>query len=349
MPYKDQEIGENATVVQQLDEAGAVLVAKLTLGALAMGDVWYGGVTRNPWNLEQGSSGSSAGSASAVAAGLVPFAIGTETLGSIVSPSTRCGTTGLRPTFGRVSRAGGMALSWSMDKVGPIARSAKDCALVFEVIRGSDGKDPSVVDAPFNYRQVTEARNLKVGYLAESFQQSRANAFNDSLSLKVLRDMGIELHEVSLPADIPIYPLTIILASEASAAFDALTRSKQDSLMVRQDKGAWPNYFRTSRFIPAVDYVNANRIRTRLIQEMNKLFEEYDVIVAPSFGGQLVLTNLTGHPCLVMPNGFNDRGSPTSISFIGKMMGEAELIALGEAFQAATDHDDRHPEMFTSN
>ena len=346
MPYKDQRLEMTATVVEKLDAAGAVLVAKLTLGALAMGDVWFGGVTRNPWNLNQGSSGSSAGSASAVAAGLVPFAIGTETLGSIVSPSTRCGTTGLRPTFGRVSRHGGMALSWSMDKVGPIARSARDCALVFDVIRGADGKDPSIVEAPFNYKAGVDIKSLRIGYLAEDFSQVRGNRTNDSLALAALRSLGIELHEVKLPAGIPVYPLTVILASEASAAFDALTRSGLDTLMVRQDKSAWPNYFRTSRFIPAADYINANRIRTDLIREMNSVMEDYDVVIAPSFGGQLVLTNLTGHPCLVMPNGFGNNGSPTSISFIGKMMGEASLIALGEAFQAATDHDDRHPAMF---
>jgi Asp-tRNA(Asn)/Glu-tRNA(Gln) amidotransferase A subunit family amidase len=341
MPYKEQEIEATATIVKKLDEAGAVLVGKLTLGALAMGDVWYGGITKNPWNMEQGSSGSSAGSASAVSAGLVPFAIGTETLGSIVSPSTRCGTTGLRPTFGRVSRYGGMALSWSMDKVGPIARSAKDCALVFDVIRGSDQQDPTVVDAPFNYSAKRDFKSLRVGYL-----EGGRNSENDSITLANLREMGVSLTKVELPADIPIYPLTIILASEASAAFDGLTRSGKDSLMVRQDKGAWPNYFRTSRFIPAVDYVNANRIRTRLIREMEDLMEEYDVIVAPSFSGQLVLTNLTGHPCLVLPNGFDENGSPTSISFIGKMMGEASLITLGEAFQAHTGFDDVHPEYF---
>ncbi len=341
MPYKDQEVDVTATVVKKLDEAGAILLGKLTLGALAMGDVWYGGVTRNPWNLEQGSSGSSAGSASAVAAGLVPFAIGTETLGSIVSPSTRCGATGLRPTFGRVSRTGGMALSWSMDKVGPIARSAKDCALVFDVIRGTDQMDPTVVDAPFNYSAARDFKSLRVGYL-----EGGRNNESDSITLATLREMGVELTKVELPADIPIYPLTVILASEASAAFDALTRSGRDSLMVRQDKGAWPNYFRTSRFIPAVDYVNANRIRTKLIQKMEDLMEEFDVIVAPSFSAQLVLTNLTGHPCLVMPNGFNENGSPTSISFIGKMMGEASLITLGEAFQAYTSFDDEHPEYF---
>jgi len=238
MPFKDQEINETATVVRKLDEAGAVLVAKLTLGALAMGDVWYGGVTRNPWNLEQGSSGSSAGSASAVAAGLIPFAIGTETLGSIVSPSTRCGTTGLRPTFGRVSRYGGMALSWSMDKVGPIARSAKDCAMVFDAIRGEDQLDPTVESAPFNYNSTVDVKNLRVGFL-----KGGQTSANDSITLLTLREMGIQPEEVELPGEIPIYPLTIILASEASAAFDELTRSQKDTMMVRQDKGGMAELF----------------------------------------------------------------------------------------------------------
>jgi Asp-tRNA(Asn)/Glu-tRNA(Gln) amidotransferase A subunit family amidase len=238
-----------------------------------------------------------------------------------------------------VSRFGGMALSWSMDKVGPIARSAKDCAMVLDVIRGADGKDPSVVESAFNYEADTDVTKLRVAYI-------ESNAVNDSLVFETLLGLGIKMDKVELPDDIPIYPLTVILASEASAAFDQLTRSGRDTLLVRQDKGAWPNYFRTSRFIPAVDYVNANRIRTRLIHRMNKLMEDYDVLVAPSFSAQLVLTNLTGHPCLVLPNGFTDNGSPTSISFIGKMMGEAKIISLGEAFQRATPHEDQHPDFF---
>lgn len=341
MPYKDQELDQTATVVQKLRDAGAVLVAKLTLGALAMGDVWYGGVTRNPWNTEQGSSGSSAGSASAVSAGLVPFAIGTETLGSIVSPSTRCGTTGLRPTFGRVSRTGGMALSWSMDKVGPITRSATDAAIVFDAIRGIDTGDPSTRASAFNYgsRSLTE---LRIGYMADAFE----GRVQDSITLEEIRSLGLTIDPVTLPEDFPLWAMSIILASESSAAFDELTRSGRDSMMVRQDAGAWPNYFRSARFIPAAEYVNANRIRTRLIRALDEIFKEYDVIIAPSFSRQLVMTNLTGHPCLVLPNGFNDRGSPTSITFLSGYMDEASLITLGEAFQAATDYDDKHPPMF---
>ncbi len=343
MPYRDQTIDDTSTIVEKLEDAGAVLVAKLTLGALAMGDVWYGGVTKNPWNLDQGSSGSSAGSASAVSAGLVPFAIGTETLGSIVSPSTRCGTTGLRPTFGRVSRSGGMALSWSMDKVGPITRSATDAALVFDVIRGTDPDDPTTRASAFNYNAGRDVRTLKVGYLDGAFE---GNA-RDSITLVELRNMGIDLQPVKFPNDFPARAMTIILAAESSGAFDELTRSGQDSLMVRQDRGAWPNYFRSARFIPASEYVNANRIRTKLIRALHEAMEEYDVIVAPSFSNQLVMTNLTGHPCLVLPNGFNENGSPTSITFLANYMDEAALITLGEAYQAATDYDDKHPPMFT--
>jgi len=347
MPYKDQEIAETATVIEKLDEAGAVLIAKLTLGALAMGDIWYGGKTRNPWNLEQGSSGSSAGSAAATAAGLVPFAIGTETWGSIVSPSSRCGVTGLRPTFGRVSRHGAMALSWSMDKIGPIARSAKDCALVFDAIKGADGKDQTVVEAPFNYNANADLKSMKVGYLKSLFDSDYNNKANDSLTLKKFEEIGIELEEVELPDDIPTYAMTIILSTEAAAAFDLLTRSNKDSLLVNQKKNAWPNYFRTARFVSAVDYVNANRIRKQLIEDLNKKLQAYDAILAPSFGGsQLLMTNLTGHPCVVFPNGFNEDGSPTSFSILGNLYGEDKILQLAAAYQSMTETDNKHPEMF---
>lgn len=347
MPFKDQTINTTATVVKKLNDAGAVLVAKLTMGALAMGDIWYDGVTKNPWNLKQGSSGSSAGSASATSAGLVAFAIGTETLGSIVSPSTRCGVTGLRPTFGRVSKHGAMALSWSMDKIGPICRSALDCGMVLNVIRGEDGYDPSVNNAAFNYNGKTDIKKLKVAYLKTLFESKYANRANDSIALNVMRSLGIQLTLIELPSDIPTNALYIILTAEASAAFDELTRSNRDSLLVNQRKQAWPNSFRSARFIPAVDYINANRIRQQLIEKYHALTKEYDVIIAPSFGGnQLLTTNLTGHPCLVMPNGFNNQGSPTSISFLGKLFGEAELVALGRAFQEASGWDEKHPERF---
>ena len=346
MPYKDQYIDQNATVIKKLEEAGAILVAKLTLGALAWGDVWFGGMTRNPWNLEQGSSGSSAGSASAVSAGLVAFAIGTETWGSIVSPSTRCGDTGLRPTFGRVSRTGAMALSWSMDKIGPICRTVEDCAIVFNAIRGSDGVDQTVVDLPFNYQSKIDFTKLRVGYLKSEFEKDSTNAETNEATLDKLKSMGINLIPIELP-DLPIYSMGFILSAEAAAAFDELTLSGRDSLLVRQIKNAWPNVFRASRFVPAVEYIQANRARYQLIQEMAKMLENIDVYVSPSFGPNLLLTNLSGHPCVVLPNGFDEEGSPTSISFMGKLYDEGTLLAFAKAYQDATDFHKKHPPLFS--
>jgi len=348
MAYKDQVINNTATIVSRLEEAGAILVVKLTLGALAMGDVWYGGKTRNPWNLEQGSSGSSAGPGAATAAGLVAFAIGTETLGSIVSPSTRNGVTGLRPTFGRVSRAGGMALSWSMDKPGPMCRTALDCALVLEAIYGPDGIDQAVIDAPYNYDASTKAETLKIGYLRNLFERDYNNRSNDSVTLEVFREMNVQLEPVKLPENLPYNSMRIILAAEASAAFDELTRSGNDDLLVRQDHGAWPNFFRQSRFIPAVEYIQANRARYILIQEMNKIFEKYDAIITPSFGGpQLLATNLSGHPVICIPNGFDQKNSPTSISIIGRLFDEGTILLLARRYQEMTGFDEIHPPMFT--
>jgi Asp-tRNA(Asn)/Glu-tRNA(Gln) amidotransferase A subunit family amidase len=345
VPFKDQVIDEDATVVRRLEEAGAVLVAKLTMGELAMGDVWYGGRTRNPWNYKQGSSGSSAGPAATTAAGLVGFSIGTETLGSIVSPSTRCGTTGLRPTYGRVSRTGAMALSWSMDKIGPICRTVEDCALVFNAIRGTDGKDQALYDAPFNYDPKVDWKKLRIGYLKMDFDSARGNKANNDSVLVVLTRLGAKLIPIELPS-VPVEDLRIILSAEAAAAFDELTRSGKDDSMVRQMKGAWPNSFRSSRFIPAVEYIEANRVRYLLVQEMQKLMKDIDVYVAPSFGGSnLLLTNLTGHPCVVLPNGFTKEGTPTSISFTGKLFGEAKLLAVAKAYQDATGFHLKHPKL----
>ena len=345
-PYRDQVIESDATVIKKLEQAGAVLVAKLTLGALAWGDVWYGGKTRNPWDREQGSSGSSAGSAAATAAGLVPFAIGTETWGSIVSPSTRCGVTGLRPTFGRVSRAGAMALSWSMDKIGPIARSVDDCAIVFDAIRGSDGIDQSVIDWPLRWTPEQDISTIRVGYLKSAFEKEYANKENDLQTLETLRSLGVELIAIELP-EFPVYPLSFILSAAAAAAFDELTRSNRDDLLVRQIKNAWPNVFRAARFIPAVEYIQANRIRYELIQAMQAVFEKVDVYVAPSFGGDNMLrTNLTGHPAVVIPNGFNEKGSPTSISFIGNLFDEGTVMAVARAVQNATRFHRQHPPGF---
>ncbi len=346
-PYKGQVLSETATVVKKLEEAGAVLLVKLTLGALAMGDIWYGGVTKNPWNLKDGSSGSSAGSSSATVAGLVAFAIGTETLGSIVSPSTRCGASGLRPTYGRVSRHGAMALSWSMDKIGPICRSALDGAMVLEVIRGTDGLDHHVRDASFNYSAKTSIKKLKVGYLKTLFDADYPTKANDQKTLDVLRSLGVELIPVELPADIPVDAIRLMLSAEAAAAFDELTRSNRDSLLTDQRKFAWPNTFRTARFIPAVEYINASRIRYQLIQDYYTKTKDFDVIVSPSFGGtQLLTTNLTGHPCVVVPNGFTEKGNPTSISFLGKLFGEAAVVSLAHAYQQASEWEDLVPPLF---
>ena len=342
MPFKEQEFDYDAAVIERLEEAGAVLTAKLTLGALAWGDVWYGEKTRNPWDTSRGSSGSSAGSASAVTAGLLPFAIGTETLGSIVSPSTVCGATGLRPTFGRVSRYGAMALSWSMDKIGPICRSVEDCAIVFNAIYGKDERDPFTFDAPFNYKHEFDAKSLRIGYLQSAFAGQYPFKRQDSLALESLKNLGYELIPIELP---PMPELGIILSAEAAAAFDELTRNGNDDQMVRQIRRAWPNVFRAARFIPAVEYIQANRLRTQLIAQMDQVFQQVDVYVHPSWASSsLGITNYTGHPCVVLPNGFRD-GRPTSISFTGKLFGEAELLRLAKDFQDATNFHKQHPEL----
>jgi Asp-tRNA(Asn)/Glu-tRNA(Gln) amidotransferase A subunit family amidase len=342
MTHKDQILDYNATVVDRLEHAGAVLIAKLTMGALAWGDVWFGGMTKNPWNIEQGSSGSSAGPASATAAGLVGFAIGTETYGSIVSPSTRCGVTGLRPTYGRVSRNG------AMDKIGPICRTVEDCALVFDTIFGPDGKDLTVVDLPFNWNANLEVKKLRVGYFKSAFEVERENKqakANDDAVLDTLRSLGIDLIPIELP-DYPIEAMSFILNAEAAAAFDDLTRFNRDDLLVRQIKNAWPNVFRQARLIPAVEYIQANRMRTIVMEAMVKTMSKVDIFVTPSYGGDvLLLTNLTGHPVVVVPNGFNEKGSPTSISFIGNLYGEAETLSVARAFQDATDFHLKHPKL----
>ena len=343
-PYKDQVLDYNATVVQKLEDAGAILCAKLSMGALAWGDVWFGGKTRNPWDPSSGSSGSSAGSASAVAAGLLPFAIGTETLGSIVSPSTVCGTTGLRPTFGRVSKYGAMALSWSMDKIGPICRSAEDCTAVFAAIAGVDGKDLSLIEAPFRYaNQLANPKLIKVGYHKSAFDRNYPFKQQDSMALATLEELGYELTPVELPK---MPDIGMILSVEAAAAFDELTRSGKDDELVRQIRNAWPNVFRAARFVPAVEYIQANRLRTKLKEDMAQVFEEVDLYVHPSWASSsLRITNYTGHPCVVVPNGFRADGRPTSITFTGKLFDEGTLLAIAAAFQRATDWEDQHPEL----
>lgn len=344
-PYKDQIIEEDATVIKKLEEAGAVLVAKLTMGALAWGDVWFGGKTKNPWDISKGSSGSSAGPASATSAGLVPFAIGTETWGSIVSPSTVCGVSGLRPTYGRVSRTGAMALSWSMDKIGPICRNAEDLAIVFKAIYGKDGIDRTIMNFPFNYNHNIDLKKLKIGYLKNDFSQDYPFHKNDSLTLETLKKLGVNLIPIELP-QLPINELSFILSAEAAAAFDELTRTDKDDLLVRQTKNAWPNVFKAARFIPAVEYINANRIRYMIIQKMKDIFDQVDLYLAPSWeGDNLLLTNLTGHPCVVIPNGFSEEGTTTSISFIGNLFDEGKIIAAAKAFQDATNFHLKHPKL----
>jgi Asp-tRNA(Asn)/Glu-tRNA(Gln) amidotransferase A subunit family amidase len=397
--YEKQMLDEDATVVQRLDAAGAVLVAKLTLGALAEGDVWFGGKTRNPWNPAQGSSGSSAGPASATAAGCVAFTIGSETLGSISSPSTRCGCTGLRPTFGFVPRTGAMALSWSMDKLGPICRSVEDCALVLSAIYGPDGKDRAVKNAAFNWDAELDWRKLRVGYLKSDFergpqpqedaqkeepaataeekkkreeQRKRREAFQErakydrrfsEAGLAKLRQMGVALIPVEMPK-FPYDPMVAMLSAEAAAAFDELTRSGRDKLLTAQSADDWPNTFRSARFIPAVEYIQASRARRLAMDAVARVFDTVDVIVAPTGSEQLVITNLTGHPALILPNGFRGEdapkppaedngdddniggpGTPVSLTFLGNLYREAELLAFARAYQEATGFHQKHPKL----
>ncbi|WP_041586148.1 amidase [Terriglobus saanensis] len=391
---EQQSFDTDATVVQRLDAAGAVLVAKMTLGALANGDVWFGGKTRNPWNAKQGSSGSSAGSASAVSAGCLGFAIGSETLGSISSPSTRCGVTGLRPTYGLVPRTGAMALTWSMDKLGPICRDVEDCALVLEVLQGADGMDHTVrSDAHFHWDPDFDWKTLRIGYLAAKFELADASdlppkpketdaatmkawradkaAFDtkrydnrfDRATLEVLRSMGVTLIPVKVP-DLPWSAMTQVLEAEAAAAFDELTRSGRDALLTAQGKNDWPNIFRTSRFYSAVDYIQAQRARTLGIEAMREIFEKVDIIVTPSGGTQLRITNLTGHPAVIVPNGIRGDdapspaheeddddenvggpGTPVSMTFLGGLYQDARVAAFARAYQEKTNFHHLHPRL----
>ncbi len=361
-PFRNQRRPEKATAIARLEQAGGVLLGKTAVGELAWGDVWYGGTTKNPWKLSEGSSGSSAGSAAAVAAGLATYGLGTETWGSIVSPCTRCGATGLRPTFGRVSRHGAMALSWSMDKVGAIARSVEDCALVLAAIQGADGLDPSAVDRPFAWPPRRDPRTIRVGVVRELFDADyAAGAENDAerpglaewqaldhQALATLAQLGLDLVTVKPPDTPPVGPLALILTAEASAAFDEFTLSGGVDGLTRQVRDAWPNTFRQGRFIPAVDYIRANRVRTLAMAAMERLMKEVEVLVVPTFGGDLLLlTNLTGHPAVVLPDGFRKSdGTPTSLTFIGRLYGETELLAVAHAYQQATAFQLERPPGF---
>ena len=351
-PYREQTIDEDATVYSKLTEAGAVLVAKLTMGALAQGDRWFGGRTRNPWNTEQGSSGSSAGPGSATAAGLVGFSIGTETRGSIISPSTRNGVTGHRPTFGRVSRAGAMALSWTMDKIGPMCRSAEDCALVFEAIRGADGLDRAVHDPPFGWDAGADPTALRVGYdraavedeipddpdNPERAASARSAQANTRAAIEALRGLGVRITPFELP-ELGWEDLGFVLTTESAAAHDALVRSGADLAMkAPPEDSRWPDSFRLHRFVPAVEYIQAMRVRTRIMQEFDEAFGDLDLFVGSSLG----LTNLTGHPEVSMPNGYHE-GSPTSLRMTGKLYGDTEILTLAHAYQQVTDFHRRKP------
>ncbi len=396
--FEQQTFKEDATVVQRLDAAGAVLVAKFSLGALAMGDKWFGGRTRNPWNPDQGSSGSSAGSASAVAAGCVGFALGSETLGSISSPSTRCGTTGLRPSFGMVPRTGAMALSWTMDKLGPICRSVEDCALVLDVIHGPDGKDLSAgASVDFHWNPDFDWRSLRIGYFKTDFDplpplELKEAASNETLeeakkredanataqdeytrrtydkkyeqaALDALAKMGVNLIPVELPK-LPWDAMVPLLTAEAAAAFDDLTMSGRDKLLTEQGPEDWPNDFRIARFYPAVEYIQANRARTLGVRQFAKLFEKVDVIVTPSTDEQLIATNLTGNPAVILPNGLRGSdappppavddgdhddiggpGTPVSITFLGALYQDAKLAAFAHAYQQTTGFEKLHPKL----
>jgi Asp-tRNA(Asn)/Glu-tRNA(Gln) amidotransferase A subunit family amidase len=346
-PYRDQVIQQNAYVAERLASAGAVLVAKLSLGELAMDDIWFGGLTRNPWKLSAGSGGSSAGSASATAAGLVPFAIGTETYGSIVDPSMRCGATGLRPTFGSIARTGCMALCWSSDKVGPICRSAEDAAYVFAYIHGGDSVDASSRTMPFNYTGKVDISRLKIGYTRNYIDSLRDDS-PEKQALFFLKKLGAKLTPIDFPDDLRGNDiLSLIIGVESAAAFDKLTRSNQDDQMVQQNKDRWPNTFRTARFIPAVEYVNACRMRTSIQRRVDPFISQYDIIIAPpETGDQLAITNLTGHPSVTLPVGYKADGTPGSISFIGQLYGEAKLLAFAKAFQDATPYNKQRPKGF---
>ena len=341
-PYKDRVPDEDAVVVRRLDEAGAVLVAKTTLGALAYGDRWFDGRTNNPWNLEQGSSGSSAGSAAGTAAGLFGFSLGTETLGSIVSPCMRCGTTGLRPTFGRVARTGAMALCWSLDKIGAICRTVEDCALVLDVIRGADPDDPSSIDMPFDFDATRTVKGMRIGYSPKWFEGNRVSDL-DRAVLEIVRRLGIELVQIELP-DWPYGSLRTILSVEAAAAFEELTLSNRDDELVWQEPRAWPNSFRQTRFTPAIEFVQAQRFRRQVMEMMNEKFADIDAMISPSYAASLLLiTNNTGHPSVTIRCGFNDNGTPHGITLLGRLFDEGTLCNIAMAIEKRLGVWDKRP------
>ena len=378
-PYKDQIIDYDATVVERLRDAGAVLVAKLSLGALAQGDRWFGGQTKNPWTPDDpqrgGASGSSAGPGAATAAGLLGFAIGTETRGSIISPSARNGVVGLRPTYGRVSRHGAMALSWTMDKIGPMCRSVEDCALVFNAIYGPDGRDDTVVDTPFAWNPTVPLSKLKVGYVASEFErgqpqrgrggdagrgrggegrgrggvspeeqarraEERVNLLKDAL--EVYRKAGATLEPIELPGGSLVNTLSFILGTEGAAAFDDLTRSKD---ILDKSLNTWPNTFRTHRFVPAVEYIRAQRARTLLMRQMDDVMSKYDVFLTSTGGGSgLGLTNLTGHPAVAVRAG-QVANEWVMLMVTGRLYDEATTLRVALAHERATKWHEINPTL----
>ena len=352
-PFKNRIINMDATVVTRLADAGAVLIAKLSTGELALDDIWFGGQTKNPWDLSMGSQGSSAGPGSATAAGCVGFSMGTETHGSIVAPAGICGVTGLRPTFGRVSRHGIMALSWSCDKSGPMSRSVEDCALILDAINGPDNLDLAVQDIPFNWDANLDITKLCVGYLKAAFEDTRqtpqVNA-NDAAALQKIRSMGVNLIEVTLPEHSNLNFSTIMFSESNAALHDPFETRPTE--LVRQGEVTAQNSYRLA---PATEYINANRIRTLLMQEMVHVMADIDVYIVPFDYGDYTpnpiaslnssVTNLTGHPCVAVPHGFDEKNHPTSLTFIGKLYGDAEMLAFARAYQEATGWHLKHPTL----
>ena len=361
-PFRDRVPDSDGAVVRLLNDAGAVMLGKTTLGALAWGDVWFGGETRNPWNPKEGASGSSAGSGSATAAGLCSFGIGTETLGSIVSPSDRNGLAGLRPTFGRVSRHGAMALCWSLDKIGPMCRYAEDNAIVLSVLNGYDENDSGSIAMGFDYDGGVSLDDMSIGYDPSWFEGDNVKD-TDRAALEAIRSLGANVQEINLP-DLAVDEIAPALGIEAAAAFEELTLSGRDDELRRQINNAWPNTFRQARYFSAVDYVQSDRLRRRVMEESHPFFDQVDVVFGPSFGNPMLsLTNYTGHPCLAIRAGFeeitprplfdhpeNDTDEtlhriPRSVSLWGKLFDEGKIVAVGRALEAALSVVEERPTL----
>ena len=352
-PFENRVPESNATCVDRLYKAGAVLIAKLSMGALAMGDLWFKGRTMSPWptaaakekgEYDRGSSGSSAGSAACTAAGLVGFSLGTETLGSIVSPSTACGTVGLRPTYGRISRRGAMALSWTMDKIGPICRGVEDCALVLNAVYGPDGHDRSVAADPFHWEPRKPLSSLRVGVLQRDFDRlegDQKKIYDQALA--DLKNAGVSMTPVEYREELT--GIRFLLDAEGAAAFDDITRDGQVRALRWQGAGDWPNTFRSSRLVPAVEYIRAQRIRTMLVEKFEKFMADWDVIVLAPNNGLLTTTNLTGNPQVVMKCGFLN-GIPRSISFLGRIYDEGSPLRVALAYEQATEWHRMNPTLF---